>query len=236
MANHTDIFQSVKLKRKHLHEQIADSIQDFMASDDLQQGDRLPSERDLAKRLGVSRNTVREAIRSLEQRGLLMMRPGSGTFVTEVAPEVVADSIERYFAFGSCSHEDLVKLREILEPEVAALAAEHATPQDLARLKGLVDRMEDAFSKDDIERYAATDTDFHVAMAIASHNELIIAITSGLQKIMRVWIEAQSKTYRLENGAYSHRAVHEAIAAGDTEGARQAMRVHMSTTRSALLE
>ncbi|MFH1927041.1 MAG: FadR/GntR family transcriptional regulator [Chloroflexota bacterium] len=236
MTSHTDIFQSVDLKRKHLHEQIADSIQDLIASNQLQPGKQLPSERDLANRLGVSRNTVREAIRSLEQRGLLMMRPGSGTFVTEVAPEVVADSIERYFAFSSCSHEDLVKLREILEPEVAALAAEHSTSEDLARLKNLVEEMENAFSRDDVERYAATDTNFHVALALASHNELIIAITSGLQQIMRVWIEAQSKTFRLEKGAFSHRAVCEAIAARSPDRAREAMRVHMSATRSALLE
>ena len=236
MTSHTDIFQSVDLKRKHLHEQIADSIQDLIASNQLQPGKQLPSERDLANRLGVSRNTVREAIRSLEQRGLVKMRPGSGTYVTEVTPQVVADSIERYFAFGSCSHEDLVKLREVLEPEVAALAAEHSTSEDLARLKELVEDMEDAFFEDDVEHYAVTDTNFHVALALASHNELIIAITSALQQIMRVWIEAQSKTFRLDKGAFSHRAVCEAIAARSPDRTREAMRVHMSATRSALLE
>ena len=236
MSGNSEVFPSVELKRIHLREQIADSVQDLIVADHLRLGDQLPSERGLARHLGVSRGTVREAIRLLEQRGLVAMKPGSGAFLTEVTQEVVADSIERYFVFGNCSHHDLVTLREILEPPTAGLAAEAAGAEDLSRLGRLVDELEGTFYADDVRHYATVDADFHGALAVASHNELIMAITTGLHRIMRSWIEAQSKAYRVEEGARSHREVYEAVVARDAEAARRAMQVHMRATRSTLLD
>jgi GntR family transcriptional repressor for pyruvate dehydrogenase complex len=236
VGNQTDLFQSLKLRRERLHKQIADSIQEMIAENQLRPGDQLLSERELAKLLGVNRATVREAIRLLEQLGLVQMKVGSGTYITNMPRSVVAESIERYFVFGSCSHHDLITLRDILEPEMAALAAEHATPEDLTRLKELVEQIEDTFARDEIKNYAAADTGFHEALAIATHNALIIAIASGLEKVMRTWIQAQSETHRLEEGARSHRPVYDAIAARDPDRAREAMRIHMRITRSTLLD
>ncbi len=236
MSTQADLFQSLRLRRDHLHEQIADSIQDVITNNQLQPGTRLPSERDLAKMLGVNRATVREAIRSLQQRGLVEMRTGSGTFVTDMLGAVVAESIERYSVFGSCSHEELITFREILEPEMAALAATYATPEDLAQLEELVDEIEETFTKDDIASYTDADISFHAMLGVASHNELITAVFSGLEKVMRIWIQAQSETHRLEEGAWSHRQVYEGIVARDPDRAREAMRFHMRTTRMALLD
>ena len=236
LSDRSEIFQTLNVRRRHLREQIADSVQDLIARNRLQLGDRLPSERELAKHLRVSRGTVREAIRLLEQRGLVAMWPGSGTFVAEVTHQVVADSMERYFVCGTCSHRDLIAVREILEPQTTGLAAESALPEDLASLRRLVDEIEGSFRGADVDRYASADADFHVALAVASHNELLIAITSGLHRIMLTWIEAQSKAYRLEEGARSHREVHDAVGSRDPERARRAMRVHMRAMRSALLE
>lgn len=231
--NEPDLFQSLHLKRVHLREQIADSIQEMVAANQIQPGTQLPSERDLAKSIGVNRATIREAIRVLEQRGLVQMRTGSGTYVVDVPASTVSESIERYFAFGACSHEDLVTLREILDPEIAALAAERATAAEIERLRKLVDEIEVAFSEDTV-RYAATDAEFHEVVAGATHNDLIIAITNGLHRIMARWILAQSQTHRLEGGALSHRSVYQAIAAHSPDAARQAMRVHHGFTRATL--
>lgn len=229
----SDPFQSLQLKRAHLHEQIAESIQQMMATDQLRPGTQLPSERDLAQSIGVNRATIREAIRLLEQRGMLQMRPGSGTYVIDVPASTVSDSIERYFTFGTCSHEDLVTLRRILEPEVAALAAERATDEDIAVLLSLVEEIEVAFSQD-TPRYAALDAQFHEAVASATHNPLVFAINSGLHTIMARWILAQSQTYHLEGGAASHRAVYDAIARHSPTDARQAMVVHHEFTQATI--
>lgn len=231
--NEPDIFHSLHLKRENLREQIADSIQEMVAANQIQPGTQLPSERDLAKSIGVNRATIREAIRVLEQRGLVQMRTGSGTYVVDVPASTVTESIERYFAFGTCSHEDLVKLREILDPEIAALAAERATGAEIETLRKLVEEIESAFREDTL-RYAATDAQFHEVVAGATHNDLIIAITSGLHKIMTRWILAQSQTHRLEGGALSHRSVYQAIADRSPDAARQAMRIHHEFTRSTL--
>ncbi len=233
VSDRLDPFQSMHLKRAHLHEQIADSIQQMMATDQLQPGTQLPSERDLAQSIGVNRATIREAIRVLEQRGLLQMRPGSGTYVIDVPASTVADSIERYFAFGTCSHEDLVTLRRILEPEVAGLAAERATDAEIATLLQLVEEIEIAFNED-TPRYAALDAQFHEVVAAATRNPLVFAISSGLHTIMARWILAQSQTHRLEGGARSHRAVYEAIARHSPADARQAMIIHHEFTQSTL--
>ena len=147
----------------------------------------------------------------------------------------LAESMERYFAFGGCSHEELVRLREILEPETAALAAENANPEDVARLRELVDQIETTFAIGDVEAYAAADTGFHEMLAVASHNKLLIAVVAGLEKVMRVWIRSQSELFRLGESVRTHRTVCDAVAAGDRDAAREAMTLHMRFTRSTLL-
>jgi DNA-binding FadR family transcriptional regulator len=223
-GNHTP-FQSLVVRRQHLHEQIADSIQDLIATEQLAPGSQLPSERDLAKLLGVNRATVREAIRALEQRGLLQMRMGSGTYIAAVPLSTVTDSIERYFAFGSCTHRDLIKLREMWEPEIAALAAEQATREEVAELLSLQDQLERAYSMDVVSS-AELDARLHELLAFATHNQLVAGIAAGLHKVMVGWIYAQTNAVHRDEGMLSHRAIVDAVAAHDPGRAREAMRAH----------
>ena len=225
------LFRSLNLQREGLDRQIADALQDMIADGKLPRGSQLPPERELAGLLGVNRATLREAIRTLEQRGLVKMKVGSGTYVRESMPaSFMAECIEREFVFGDCSHDDLVTLREILEPEVAALAAAKATPEDLACLGELAEQIEWAFFND-VNNYPRLDMAFHEALAVAAGNALISAISSGLHRVMEVWMQAQLEAIKLESGARSHRAVYEAVAARDPDRAREAMRYHMTTTR-----
>jgi DNA-binding FadR family transcriptional regulator len=232
--NESGHLQALRLNRERLHGQIADSIQNMVGVGHLGLGDRLPSERDLAGLFGVNRSTVREAIRLLQQRGLVQMKSGSGTFVTDIPQSVIAESIERYCVLGSCSHNDLVSLRGVLEPEMAALAAERVTPQDLARLQDQTLLIEKALADQDQKQYEIADLGFHLALANATHNELIGAIFDGLQRTLRAWLEERSHTFHMGRGARSHRAVFDAVEAGDPEGARQAMKAHMIYTRASL--
>jgi GntR family transcriptional repressor for pyruvate dehydrogenase complex len=217
-----------------LHEQIADSIEQVVAREQLGPGTQLPPERELAEMLGVSRPTVREALRLLQERGLVRMRVGSGTFVTDVPASSVADSIERFLVFGSCSYEELLTARRILEPDMAALAAERATPEDLTRLGELVEAIETACASNDVENYADVDASFHEALASATHNRLIVAIAHSFERVMREWIRAVTEVLVAEEGARSHRLVYDALLAGDADRAREAMLIHMRTARSDL--
>ena len=229
-----DLFRTMPLRRERVREQIADRIQEMIAADQLPPGTQLPSERDLAKSLNVNRATVREAMRLLEQRGLVRMRLGSGTFIADVSSSLVAETIERYFVFSSCSHKDLMKFREVLDPEIAALAAERATAEDMELIKQRLEVLEVAFYSDDTGVYAGADTNFHESLALATHNPLMIAVASGLHKIMHIWILAQSKAHRLEGGAKSHRPIYDAVVARHPEDARQATILHLAYARSTL--
>jgi len=224
------LFDSLSVTRKRLYEQIADSLQDLILTKKLRLGDQLPTERELATKLGVNRTTAHQALQALHERGLIEMKVGAGTYVTEVLPSVVVNSIERYFTLSNCSDEDLITLRGILEPETAALAAKRATPEDLARLKELVEQIEDASASDDIEAYTVADTAFHEGLAVASHNGLIIAIARALARLMARHVLADLESHRpgQNERARSHREMYEAIVAGDPDLAREAMRIHMT--------
>ena len=224
----------MELTREYLHEQIADAIQRMIAENQLQAGDQLPSERDLSVMLGVSRATLRDAICVLQERGLVEMRLGSGTYITPVSGMVVADSIRRYLVFGTSSYEELLMLRERLEPEIAALAAERATPEDLERIGQLAWEIEDRFASEDGEGYVQVDSSFHEALAEATHNELVAAVVGGLHGVMQAWVRAQFRTGRAEEGAFSHRPVWEAVVARDPNRAREAAQHHLAILRSIL--
>jgi GntR family transcriptional repressor for pyruvate dehydrogenase complex len=221
-----DLGRSCALETENLRDQIASLIERYVADKRLQAGDRLPSERELAKQLGVSRTPVREAIRLLEQRGLVEMRVGSGTYVIGISPSTVAESIERYCSLSECSFEDVVAVRGVLEPAIAALAAARATPEDLATLRELVEEIEESFSEGDMEGFTASDSEFHMALAVASHNDAMIAIAAGLHRLVRAWMRARWEVVRERRGAFSHRAVCEAVLARDPVRARSAMIVH----------
>jgi GntR family transcriptional regulator, transcriptional repressor for pyruvate dehydrogenase complex len=235
MSSQTDPFQGVQLTREHLHRQIADQIQELIAAKQLRPGDHLPSERELARLFGVSSVTVYGAVLLLQQRGLLNMKVGSGTFVIDTPVSVIADSVERYLAFGNCSDEALVRFREILDPEAAAMAAEQATDEDVARLGEYIQQIEEAIAADVVERYAAADMGFHEALAAATHNELVSAVVSGIRQEMQRWIESQSPgTFLVQPGSRSHRPIYEAVVARDPSQAREAMRLHMRHMRGSL--
>ena len=229
MASPDDVLEALEPVRGNLHERIAGALQQLIVTQRLQPGDTLPSQTTLANHLGVSKVTLRTSLRMLEQHGLIETRPGSGTYVSEMAADIVVDSIERYSLFGRWSHRELAELRESLEPSVAALAAQRAEPEDLTELERLLDRVEKTFERYGVGEYAAADVEFHMAVTGASHNRIFIAILGGLKRVLRIWIEAEDRHYRVEEGAYSHRRVYDAIVARDPEMAREAMLASLAT-------
>ena len=224
-----DAYQTVDAVR--LYGQIVRQVEERILKGELRPGDRLPSQRELARQLGVGQVAVKEALRALAAKGLITVRHGTGTFVSEMGPAAVTDFIERYCVIGSSGHRELMELRETLEPASAAMAAERAAPEDLARLADLVDRIEAAHRASDFEEGSQVDIDFHIAVAEASQNDILVAMLKGLGQMLRAWIRVQMEVTPRERGAYSHRQVFEAIAAGDPERASQSMADSISTAR-----
>lgn len=230
-----------KIVREHLHEQIAGILEEMIATQGLPPGSRLPSERELAASFSVNRATLRLAVRLIEQRGLVEMKVGSGIYIKGVPSSTVANAIERYVNFKSCPKQDLQTFREILEPEVAVLAAQNATDQDQRSILHHVVQIEEIVSSPDFEKYASIDASFHEALALATHNQMIIAVTSGIQKVTKNWILAQhglAMTRQwmkvVHQGTAIHRKIYEAVAAHNVIRAREAMRTHMRIGRSIL--
>jgi GntR family transcriptional repressor for pyruvate dehydrogenase complex len=215
-----------KFSRDRLYEQVASHVEDLVSTGKLQVGDRLPPERELAERLGVARGVVREALKVLAVKGLVTVEPGRGTFVADVDIDSVSEHLARLFRMGKMPHIDLIEFRKILEIEMAELAARRATPENLVEMKQAIADMDRHISSP--EEYIAADLNFHLALAKATRNGmfplLIEVVVDLLQQSRRLIFRVAGAP---ERGQHWHRLIHEAIEAGDTGRAREAMRQHL---------
>ena len=196
-------------------------------------GAALPGERELAKRLGVSRPSVREALRTLERMGVLDVRHGAGTRAAASGADVLRTPLAFLLALDRPSIEDLHETRTLLEVHLAGRAAERRTDEDLAALSSALDAMRAHLS----DPKAVTDPDvrFHRAIATASHNRLLERIMNGLQENIRELIDAAWPANRSMRTSWDmHRAIYEAIRLGDPAAARKAMGRHMESMTAEL--
>lgn len=196
-------------------------------------GAALPGERELAKRLGVSRPSVREALRTLERLGVLDVRHGSGTRAAASGEEVLRTPLAFLLALDRPSIQELHETRTLLEVHLAGRAAERRTDADLAALASALDDMRARLN----DPNAVTDPDvrFHRALATASHNRLLERIMNGLQENIRELIDAAWPGNRSMKTSWNHhRAIYDAVRRGDPVAARKAMTVHMDLMTSEL--
>src|ERR1700674_2224928 len=172
------------IQSQRLYEQIVVQIEKRILAGELKLGDHLPSERELAEQFGVSRTAVREAVRALHEKGLLEAHPGRGTFITDGASRAMRRSVDQVLRMdhpeGAAS---LVEVREILEPEIAALAAVRAEEQHLAMMREAVRVMDVARS--DPEAFIEADLDFHLSLAEAAGNPLILSLIDSIVGLLR---------------------------------------------------
>jgi GntR family transcriptional repressor for pyruvate dehydrogenase complex len=198
---------------------------DYLLSGELSLGQKIPPERALADALGVGRAAVRHAIKSLSLLGLLEQRQGDGTYLSRSESDLLPRVIEWGLLLGERRVADLLETRHHLEIVLAGLAAERRTPEQLARLKSLIDQMATAT---DHQQYVEADIGFHLEVAAASHNLVLAGILSNVQSLLRVWaqrvINAAGET---ATSLTMHRRVLKAIEASDSAAARRAMEAHM---------
>jgi DNA-binding FadR family transcriptional regulator len=195
-------------------------------------GDRLPPERDIARQLGASRSTVRNALQLLQEDELVTRKAGSGTYVAQ-NPRAEADDVAQ-----TTSPLDLVEVRAAIEPRIVRLAVLNAKPRDLDRLWETLAELERAAS--DVDRFSRLDQQLHLALADATHNPLIVWIYHQMNRIRshRHWLAVQSKVLTPERiAAYNaeHRSLVEAISVRDGERAAEIMHNHLKTARQHLL-
>jgi GntR family transcriptional repressor for pyruvate dehydrogenase complex len=223
------LFQPVQ-RTSTLAERVTTEIQEVIVNRRLQAGDRLPSERELAGQLGVSRTVVRDAIRSLIAKGLLEARPGSGTVVCGPSARSVVQSMALFLSCGShrVTVENLVEIRRVLEVAMAGLAAERRTPEDLAQMRDAVSRHSKAVEAGDLDQCVGADWSFHVALARATHNELFRLLLDSIADILiEIRRTAQQVPGRPRLALGYHRAILRQVKAANVEQARQTMHLHL---------
>jgi GntR family transcriptional regulator, transcriptional repressor for pyruvate dehydrogenase complex len=223
------VYKVVRTSR--LYEQIVQQIEESIVKGNLKPGDQLPAERELAQRFGVSRTAVREAVKALREKGLVEAYSGRGTFVTDGTTEAVRQSLDLMVKIGQpegSSH--LAEVRAMLEPEIAALAAIRIQDAELATMSEAVAVMDRA--QKDPEAYIEADLDFHLALAEAAGNPLILSLLDSIVGLLR---EQRLRIFRVpggpERGQFHHKKILDAVKHHDAEQARQAMRAHLSQVR-----
>jgi GntR family transcriptional regulator, transcriptional repressor for pyruvate dehydrogenase complex len=215
---------------ERLYERIVQQIQARILSGDLEAGHQLPTERELAEQFGVSRTAVREAMRVLAQSGLIEVRPGRGTFVIDGAPKAIKHSLGLAVKIGQAAgYSDLIEIREMLEVEIAGLAAQRATEEHIAAMQDTVAAMDSAM--DAADAFCEADLDFHLALAQGTQNALIPMLIDSVVDLLR-WqrmrIYASGGATRGQNG---HKRILDAVVHHDPEAAREAMRAHLKQAR-----
>lgn len=219
------------IQSERLYEQIVNQIELRIEAGALRVGDQLPSERELAEQFGVSRTAVREAVKALRQKGLLEIRPGRGTFITNGTSDTVRNSLGMLMKIGITKGSgDLVEVREILEPEIAALAATRMTDECISAMQEAVNIMDTAL--DNVDVFVEADLDFHLALAEGTQNLIIPILMDSIIDLLREQRKRTGLTNGgLQRGQIHHKKILDAVTRRDAQAARQAMQDHLKQVR-----
>jgi GntR family transcriptional repressor for pyruvate dehydrogenase complex len=212
-------------------EAVAKQLMQLVTSGALAKGDKLPAERDLAEQLHVGRTTVREALKLLTLSGVLETRRGEGTFVREKYWSFVADQIKWPSLMEPADIDHLMEVRAPLEIRSARLAAIRSTPEDLAAINRTLTELR-ALPQRDLAVEAELDARFHLGLATATHNPLLVIVTEALIGPLRTYIaQANRMTVDLGSSIAEHQAIVDAVTARDPELAEHAMVQHLDMSR-----
>lgn len=215
-------------------EEVVLHLREMIHRGELQLGDRLPPERDLAKLLGVSRPTLRAGIGSLAAHGVLLSRQGAGTFVVDIdgPPSLDSSPLRLMAALHGFTSTEMFEARRSIEMAMAGLAAERATGDQMASMAEEIAGM--YASLEDPEQYLVHDMHFHQNVAAASGNRILTALMNMVATIL---LDVRSKTVKrakdLKESAEMHRQIYRAIRLHNPEAARNAMRDHLILAQKA---
>jgi GntR family transcriptional repressor for pyruvate dehydrogenase complex len=212
-------------EEKSLPQKISEDIISLILEENLQPGDKLPNESILSKRLDAGRSSIREAMKLLASRNIVSIRQGSGTYVAS-SPGMVEDPLGFLFIGNKKKLvHDLLEVRFLLEPSIAAMAATHATDDDIKKITALCDDVENLLNNG--EDHTMKDIEFHTAIAMSSKN---LVVPRLIHSSIPLFVETTEN--RLHNETIeSHREIAQAIAAHDPLRAQDAMYLHLVYNR-----
>jgi GntR family transcriptional repressor for pyruvate dehydrogenase complex len=211
--------------RPRLYEQVVGQIQAWIAENGVQVGDRLPPERELAARLGVSRATISQALVAMEVAGMVTVRHGDGVILMEAAGSTkVINALRRH----AQQLPEIIDARDALETKLAALAAVRRTEQDMAAIDDALDTMDRDIRSGG--RGVEGDEKFHAAVTAAGHSRLLAKMMTEISDLIReTRIESLAEPDRPTDSLHTHRKIAEAIRVGDADTAAAIMRAHIAT-------
>ncbi len=214
------------IKKTRVYEEIVAKIKDMLEKGRLKSGDQLPGERELSEVFQVSRSSVREALRTLETQGFLESRQGDGTYIASKPVESLVSSLASVIFSEKDSQMELFEMRRLIEPQLAYLAAERATQEEIAMMEQALVLQEEAVARG--ETGTDVDKSFHYIMAKATKNKVLLRLTDSMRDLLA---ESRDKYLQVEGrpekSISRHRQVLDAIKARDGELAAQVMLEHV---------
>lgn len=221
------------MKRTKVYAEVASQISRLIEAGRFKPGDRLPPERDLAEMFGVSRTSVRDAIRVLEMRGLVEPRHGEGTVVKHVPIDAIVSPLADVLVSSKNLTADLFDMRKMLEPPLARAASLRATAEDLKVMKDILKRQAERVRAGKIA--IEEDNAFHYQIATAARNQVVLAVMDVVMELLQ---ESRSRSLqgpgRAEKSLDGHRRILFAIRNGDPDLAAEAMRLHLEEIEQVL--
>jgi GntR family transcriptional repressor for pyruvate dehydrogenase complex len=222
------------IKKTRIHEDVFNQIRQLIKEGRLRARDQLPSERELAETFKVSRASVREALRALETQGLIVSRTGTGNFVADLPVESLVGPLARVLIDEKKALSDVFEMRKLIEPHIAALAAERATRNDIAQLKRIVAKQAEAVSRG--ETGVEADAELHLCISRATRNQALQKLVSGLMDMLsRSREESLQTDKRRESSIATHRKIIAAIEKHDRSKARSEMLRHIEQVEQTVL-
>ena len=220
-------FESIR--RDKVYEGVAKQIERLILKK-LQPGDKLPSERELVETLGVSRSSIRDAIRSLELMGMVEPRQGAGTIVREMSPESLGNPLSNALRHKEELIGELLDFRKMLEPQLAARAATQVSPGQISEMEQILRRQEAKLRAG--ETTVVEDSEFHYAIALAAGNSVVLKVLDTLMDLLR---DSRQRSLQVEGRPQkslgAHRRILAAIKRRDAKGAETAMWQHIENVR-----
>ena len=218
------------IKTKKIYEEIVEQIKEMISKGELNPGDKLMPERDLAERLQVGRSAVREAYRALEAIGIIQIRPGEGTFVREMGTKSMTEIMSLVLMTEKNALCELLELRRIIEVEAAGLAARRRSEDDLKSMKKFLEQMKVDIESGNLGELA--DMKFHYAVTAAAQNSLLMRFMNTISETMKTLLRTAREQLYITPGTperlyQEHVLVYQAIVAGSVEEARKAMLDHL---------
>ncbi len=222
------------VKKRRVHEEIIAQIRRQLAEGHWKSGDRLPSERDLSERFKVSRASVREAIRALESAGLVRIKTGEGTYVAS-GPEAFLSPLVAVLLQQKDVYLDIFEARKVIEPEIAALAARRASPEEVRQMEGIL--AEQARQIAQGESGVEADTAFHSLLTQSTKNKIFVRLSDAIVDSLYETRERSLHVHgRPARSLAGHREILKAVRAKDPAGARRAMLQHLMAIEGNVLK